>query len=294
MEREKRIKSGRLLEVDFYPVRTDGSRMPTRPAGTKRSSAEQIKYNQIQSKKKLVRKVNANFDNTDIWMHLTFDPKLAPQNEEDARRLMTNYLRRAKADREREIKRLKKLLKREPDNEKVKAKLKKMIQPFRYIYVIEKVEYRTGDYTGRVNWHFHLFMTGGGDGDRDRAEELWTYGTANANRFRPDKFGPERAALYMAKAPQGVRKYTCSQNLKKPDMLPPRDGHISARQVERMASERVDDRQYWERRYKGYRFLRCYARQNPFNGFWYVSVVMWRDGEDPPDWQFCDWMDAES
>lgn len=291
--REKRTKSGQLLEVDFYPVRADGRRIPTRPEQPKKSSAEQERYNRNKAKKDLIRKVNANFDNTDIWMHLTFDPKNAPQTEKDARRQIVNYLRRVKTYRERQISKLKKELKSNPDDAKIKTNLKKLSDPFRYIYVMERVQYRTGEYAGRCNWHFHMFMTGGGDGDRDRAEEMWTCGMANANRFRPDKFGPEKAALYMAKSPQGIKKYVCSLNLKKPVTPPPKDGHVSPRQLENMCKERIDDRSYWERRYKGYRFLRCYARQNPFNGYWYISVVMWRDGSDPPEWHYCDWMDDD-
>ena len=60
-----------------------------------------------------------------------------------------------------------------------------------------------------------------------------------------------------------------------------------------MATQRVDDREYWEKRYKGYRFIRCYSRYNDYNGYWYVSVVMYRvkDGQAPPDWNVEEWMD---
>ena len=60
-EREKKTKSGPLLEVDFYPVFEDGRRLPTRPIKTKRSTKEQAEYNRRQAEKKIVRLVNANF-----------------------------------------------------------------------------------------------------------------------------------------------------------------------------------------------------------------------------------------
>ena len=45
MNREKRTYSGKLLDVDFYPVFSDGRRMPSRKPKTKPSTAEQEKYN---------------------------------------------------------------------------------------------------------------------------------------------------------------------------------------------------------------------------------------------------------
>ena len=54
-----------------------------------------------------------------------------------------------------------------------------------------------------------------------------------------------------------------------------------------MAKLRVDDREYWERRYKGYRFLRCFARFNKYNGHWYVSAIMYKADKNEllPDWK---------
>ena len=59
MIREKKIRSGPLLEADFYPVWRNGVRVPTRAPKTKPSTQEQIKYNQRQAEKKLIRLVNA-------------------------------------------------------------------------------------------------------------------------------------------------------------------------------------------------------------------------------------------
>ena len=121
---------------------------------------------------------------------------------------------------------------------------------------------------------------------------MWPHGIrTNANRFQPDKFGPEAAAKYMSKDPQGAKRFVCSKNLKKPDIPTPKDGLTSARTVEKMAKQRIDDDAYWERKYKGYRFVRCYARQNPYNSRWYVSVVMYKTADDPPRWQMPEWLD---
>lgn len=305
MQREKITCSGPLLEADFFPVFEDGRRMSTRAPKVKPSTAEQEKYNRTQATKKLIRLVNANFDATDYFMHPTYRPSCAPQTEKEARRDIVNYLRRIKTKRASEVRRLQKdLLAAEdaarqlPDNpylatniERLKAQLKKLEAPFKYIYVIEKVTYKTGIYAGRANWHFHLFVTGG---ISNRVmERMWKNGVrTNCNNYQPDNFGPEAAARYMSKDPQGRKSFSYSRNLKKPQSKK-KDGKISRRSVERIATMRVDDRAFWEKRYKGYRFIRCYSRFNKHNGHWYVSVIMYKTDGDPPQWKEDEWITTD-
>jgi len=251
MIRQKNIKSGRLLEVEFYPVYGDGRRMPERAAKTKRSSKEQELYNQKQAQKKLTRLINANFTDEDIFEHITYGPRFAPKTMEDARRDMVNYLRRIKTYRRNHG-----------------------LPELRYIYVIEEQVYQTGPRKGEKNFHFHLFMSGM---DRDVAEKMWKKGMrVNADRFRPDRFGPEAAAKYIAKDPKGRKRFSGSKNLKKPIVSEPIDGRITKKGVEKLAKERVDDKDYWERRYKSYEFIDCRAKYNEYNGHWYVSVVLFK------------------
>lgn len=305
MQREKQTRSGPLLEVDFYPVFSDGRRLPTRKPKTKPSTAEQKRYNRTIATKKFIRLANANFDSSDYLMHPTYSPQNAPQDENEARRDIVNYLRRVKTKRKSEAKRLRADLKKAkeaadamPDNDflsasvkKIEAQIAKLEAPFKYIYVIEKQIYKTGIYAGRVNWHFHLFITGGIE---DKTlEDMWTNGLrTNCNNYQPEKFGPEAAARYMSKDPQGAKRFCCSRNLEKPKEKT-KDGKISRTAVERMATERVDDAAYWEKRYKGYRFLRCYSRFNEYNGRWYVSAVMYKTGGDAPKWEENEWITTD-
>lgn len=297
MEREKKIKSGRLLEVDFYPIMENGRRLPTRAPKIAPSLPEQIRYNRTQAIKKLIRLVNANFDSTDNFLHPTYRAKDAPQTEKEAKRDVVNFLRRIKTRRASELKRQQQKLKsaraaadKLQENEflieeikNIKTKIDKLSEDLRYIYVMEQVTYKTGRYSGRNNWHFHMFITGGLD--PAVIETIWERGATNCNRFQPEKFGPESAAVYMSKDPKGKKSFVYSRNLKKPDVLPPKDGKITARGVEKLAAQRVDDAEYWERRYKGYRFIRCYARLNPFNGHWYVSVIMYKKTDKTAEWE---------
>lgn len=293
IELEKQTVSGRLLEADFYPAWDNGSKMPTRPRGKKPSSEAQKKYNDNMAIKRSVRYINANFDSGDLLITYTYEQKFAPLTIEGASRDINNYKRRVKTLRASELKRIEMLLKTDRQNKKYRALLKKLKAPFKYYYTIEEVTYKTGALKGQKNYHIHLFMTGGID--RDTAEELWGLGfRVNAKRFRPETFGPEAAARYISKDPQGRKRFRHSQNLTDPDVKK-KSGHITPRGVELMAKQRVDDKEYWERRYRGYRFVRCFARYNKYNGHWYVSVIMYKadSGGVLPDWKikWDDWAD---
>lgn len=291
MIREKQTNSGKLREIDYYPVWEDGRRMPCRAPKQKRTCAEQERYNRISATKKLIRLVNANFDTGDYLMHPTYEPSRAPQDEEQARKNIVNYLRRVKTKRASELRRISELCKNSPDDLRLRAQAEKLAEPFRYIYVIEKQIYKTGVNAGRANYHYHMFMTGGID--RDTLEDMWKFGArTNVDRFRPEIFGPEAAAKYMSKSPETSKRFICSKNLKKPEIPEPKDGRISVRGVEKLAKERCDDREYWERKFKGYRFIRCYSRYNSYNGNWYVSVVMYKSGsETMPKWEVNEWIE---
>lgn len=301
MQAEKCTYSGPLLEAEFYPVFDNGRKMPARAPKAKISTAAQQKYNHLKAIKKLIRLINANFDSNDYFMHPTYEARYAPQDEKQARRDIVNYFRRVKSKRESEAKRLeadlkeaKAAVKNSPANrflqsavKELEGKLKKLCAPFKYAYRIEKQTYKTGKYKGRVNWHFHLFLTGGLDARTHEA--MWPKGLrTNCNNYQPEKFGPEAAARYMAKDTETVR-FSYSRNMEKP-IEKKKMGKISKGTVEKMATQRVDDREYWERRYKGYRFIRCYSRFNEYNGHWYVSAVMYKTDGEPPRWDELDWI----
>lgn len=282
--RNKKTISGPMLEVDYYPVFSDGRRAPTRAPKTKPSTEAQEKYNRAQAKKKIVRLVNANFDNTDYFIHPTYEDWQAPQTEEEARRDIVNYLRRVKSKRKTELKHasaelaeLERLCGDKPSKfttarlDKLRHKVKKLSEPFKYLYVMERQEYKSGRRKGQLNWHFHLFATAGLDAEA--MEALWPY-RINCNRYQPEKFGFEAAAKYIAKDPSGNKSFAYSKNLKQPTVLEPKDGKVTKRYVEKIARERIDDAEYWEKKFKGYRFVRLIKKFNDFNLNWYVSVVM--------------------
>lgn len=299
MIREKNITAGKLFQSDFYPCWSDGRRMPSRAPKAKRSTPEQEKYNKNKAVKEATFLINENFDGNDNILTITFAPEFAPQSEDEARNLLINYIRRLKRFRLKELIQVTQALETLPDTKALadqrkalELKKKKLSAPFKYFYVIEKVTYQRGKYKGKNNWHYHLLLTGGVD--RKDLENMWSYGIrCNAGRFQPERFGPEAMAKYMMKDPQGSKRFACSRNMDRSYKNPKiKKSKLSPCGLEKIAKQRCDDREYWEKRYKGYRFLRCYSRYNEYNGHWYVSVIMWKDGDGPlPRWDFDDWQD---
>jgi len=282
MIREQHIVSGKLLEVKYYPVFSDGKPMPRSPK-QKLSSKAQLLYNNNLAVKKIIRTVNANFDNTDLFVHPTYSTGYSPLDEAEARKDFNNYIRRLKTHIKNKKARIKKQLKERPDDEQLKKDYKKLCQEFKYYYALQTTIYKTGPLRGTMRFHFHVFMTGFGTGDRDEAEEIWMKGEnkrINADRFRPDKFGPIAAARYIGKGAEGFRRFAGSKNLSKPVEEKPIDGETTPLEVERMVKRRSDDKQYWKNKFRGYTFMgfekppeNCY---NEYNGFYYLTVLMYK------------------
>lgn len=290
MIREKKTVAGKLLQADFYPCWSDGRKMPSK--APKRSSEAQMRYNQNKAAKEMVCIVNENFDETDNILTLTCNPKFAPQSEEEHRDNIRKYIRDVRRFRKRELKKVIKALDALPDDKalagqrkELEEKKKKLSAPFKYVYVMEKSVYQRGEYKGQTNWHTHMFVTGGLD--PEILENMWPLGMrCNATRFQPKRFGPEAMAKYMMKDPQGSKRFSCSRNMSR-DYKKPRikNSRLTPSGVERIAKQRVDDAEYWEKKYPGYRFIRCFPRFNKYNGHWYVSVLMWKKSDGPlPEW----------
>ena len=251
MIREKNIISGKMYEAEFYPVFDNGRRIPERRKKLNTSSKEQQNLNDKNARKKIVRLVNANFGQDDIVIHGTYRDDEMPATEEECRRDIQNYIRRIKRYRK-------------------KMKLPDM----KYIYVIESKVSRK---TGLIRFHFHMITN---QMDRDTAEKMWHHGDwTNADRLQPNEKGCEALAKYLVKNPEGGKRWAQSKNLKKPKVPKPKDGKISKKYLSRLATERIDDAHFWEKRYKGYRFIEANAMFNSFNGYWYLSVVMYKDTE---------------
>ena len=239
--RTKTILSGKYLEIELFPVTAHGHRHDRR---RKLSRAEQRKQNEKHAVKKLVRLINANFEQGDTIITLQYRAELRHDLTYAAvLRDVQNYLRRVKNYRHRHH-----------------------LPEIKYIYVIELAG---------------LIMS---KLDRDVAESLWHYADfVNSRSFQPTaQEGGAAFANYIAGKKGGKdvpekywRKWNSSKNLTQPTENT-KDGTHTRREIARLARERVDDRRYWEQQYSGYRFVSAQPVFNEFNGWWYLYVQLYK------------------
>ena len=161
----------------------------TRRQGRKRkyqeSTPKQRALNEKRSKRYFEALVKTNFGADDLCVHPTYADENMPADEAEAKKQITNYMRR------------------------INHKRKKMGLPnAKYIIITE-----TGAKNGRI--HHHVIMDGALD--RNEVEKLWGRGICNADRLQPDKKTGLAAILtYLMKDPRGRRRWDPSHNLQKP------------------------------------------------------------------------------
>ena len=203
--REKKIYSGNILEIEIYPI-SKIERKQKRKKKEKESQRKQKNLNDKNAKKHLIRLLNTNFTDKDLSVTLTYDKENLPQTEEEAKKDVSNYLRRIKTYRKRQG-----------------------LEDLKYIAVIEYKEHGEGKKAIRL--HHHIVISGV---DRDIAEQLWKKGRANADRLKADEFGYEGLARYISKDPKGNKRWTQSRNLKQP-IIKVNDYKYSGRKVYEIA-----------------------------------------------------------
>lgn len=243
--REKRIFSGKVLEAEFYPVTIDG-RKYTRGTKKRISRASQQKLNEKNARKKLRRLIETNFEEEkDYYCTFTYSPAEQPESYEQCKRDVTNFLRRVR-----------------------RARKKEGLPELKYIYAIERTR----------TFHVHLVISGGLS--RKTIKNLWGKGEIKkVEELQSGEHGFQALANYLckewdsAKLPGSRKRYTPSRNLKQP-VEKRRDNVFTPHFLERLCKQCVGDRDYWERRYKGYSFVDASPEFNEDYGTWYLSVFL--------------------
>ena len=252
--RVKTIRSGDMLEVEAYPIwDIPGGRRGRRGKG---SSTAQQNLNDKNTKKRLIRLVNTNFTDKDLWATLTYSTGKLPADHEQAKRDMQNYIRR-----------LKRWLKRQSKYEKFALK---------YIYVTEY----NNDEKKKVRIHHHIIMN---FPDRNIAEDLWNGGgRTQTRRLQPDDFGLEGLTRYITKdrKKDPSKRYTVSRNLKQPKITIA-DSKMTRKRAERIATEEISAQELFEKMYKGYKFNDITAKFSEFVSGAYLYVRMKRIDDSP-------------
>lgn len=231
--RTRTIRSGRMLEVEAYPI------LPARQARAVRrlqpTSEAQARVNRRNAEKRMLRLAEANFGEKDYYFTGTIEGPDLP-DVDAMQKLVRNFLRRLNDLRAR-----------------------RGLGNAKYIYVLEGHD--AGDRKKRLHWH--ALIEGGVS--REEMKKLWSHGRARVDEL--DANGAQGLAplvRYLGKAPQGKKRWARSRNLAEPrESVAERK--ISARAVRRIADDSQAARAaQMEKLYPGYELEECEVRTNPF------------------------------
>lgn len=227
------------MEVDIYPYTEFSRNKNKRSKKVKESIPVQKNLNDKNAKRKFVQLAETNFQDGDLVLHLTYNERNLPKSIDEMEKNITNFLRRLKRKRKKEG-----------------------LSDLKYMLVTSyttKEDEEKGVENVRV--HHHLLINKGLK--RDDVENLWrkrkkkgekkgeVIGIANATRIQYDDIeGITRLSQYLARNITQKRKWTCSQNLKRP-VSRTNDHKYSKRQIEKMCKNYFDI-EFFEKQYKGW------------------------------------------
>lgn len=186
--RELIWKCGCYMDVEIFPVY---QRPGVRRSKCKPSSEIQRHLNQRHAEKHLIRLVHLNFAQNDYAIGLDYTSDCLPRDEEQAKRDISNYLRR-----------LKRLYKR------YEVELK-------YVMSYEKT-------LKADRAHFHLIVNNAGI-PWEVLLDVWKYGRTNIKALQFNDKGVVGMSLYVAKKNEFGKRWCASKNLVQPKRPQPRD-----------------------------------------------------------------------
>lgn len=242
--RTRSIRSGRLLEVEAYPILP---RMTEAAVRRIRTSAEAVRrYNAKRAERRITRLIEANFGEGDYFFTGTVTDRPLPTLDGMQARIK-NFLRRVNYERRR-----------------------RGIGNARYVYVVEG--YEEGSRQTRL--HVHMVIDGGLD--RQTLKRIWGAGRARVDELDPRGYGGLTAlARYMAKDPRGRRRWAASLGLRQP-VETVADRKIGDRAAWRIAESPAGAAAALERLYPGYEHVETEVRGNPYVPGAYIYAVLRR------------------
>ena len=240
----KTIISGPVLECEIYPVFKTNLAGGRKKAGEGTSAAQQ-EVNRRNREKHLIRIGNVNFQ-TGTWLTLTYRNGMLPDNEEQIKRDIQNYIRRLKRYME-----------------------KHGLGELQYIYV-STINEKTDE--GITRAHHHIVMN---LQDRDAIESLWTDGRTYARMIQPDEFGITGMMKYIAKHSDAKKRYGCSRNLKQPSVYQSKS-KFSKRRAENLALNEYMAKELFEQLYTNHDFKDMRVSRSQFVSGCYIYARMRR------------------
>mgnify|MGYP003306111398 FL=1 len=273
--RTKTIRAGDSLEVESFPIVyvSDGAK---RERKTRKSGKSQQMLNRINAEKKFRRLVENNFTSGDWVAHPTYDYGFIdrgfcnvndtikalrdagyPMDDEEAVRVMRNFIRRLK----------KRVQQKGGDPKQLK-----------YVYVVEATRLPRD---GEINplpprYHYHMVLSSLGVITINDINELWQYGFSKAQPVDTRFNGLEGLSNYFLKQRRGKRKWSSSKNLKKPEEK------VSNRKISRRRAAMIADdvqhngREIMEKLYPGYSCERIEVKYSDFIAGAYIYARMRR------------------
>lgn len=244
--RTKTIKSGDVVECEVYPIWNSKASLSRAPK-SKKSRPAQKNLNDKNALKYVIRLVNANFTDKDIWGTFTYETRKLPKTVEDADKTFSNFIRRLKyyADRHG-------------------------FPPVKYVYW---TEFESDEKKGKHRVHHHIITN---FPDRDVAEKLWRNGArTQTRRLQADESGYEGAVRYCMKDPKGTKKYKASKNLQKP-IVSIADTKFTRRKVERIVRGEENAVDIFEKLYTGYDMIHYEHKLSEYVTGAYLYVKMSR------------------
>ena len=244
--RTKTIKSGDVVECEVYPIWNSKASLSRAPK-SKKSRPAQKNLNDKNALKYVIRLVNANFTDKDIWGTFTYETRKLPKTVEDADKTFGNFIRRLKyyAD-------------------------KHGFPPVKYVYW---TEFESDEKKGKHRVHHHIITN---FPDRDVAEKLWRNGArTQTRRLQADESGYEGAVRYCMKDPKGTKKYKASKNLQKP-IVTIADTKFTRRKVERIVRGEENSVDIFEKLYPGYDMIHYEHKLSEYVTGAYLYVKMSR------------------
>ena len=242
--------AGDRMECEIYPVFGRDDEQKARAAKKNTTPAKQKRLNDERARRRLIQLADANFTDRDIHLTLTYRNET---NLQTCRKDIRNFLLRVKRYRE-----------------------KLELPELKYIYTIEgRREISQGAGVSRI--HVHMLMNGGVS--RERLEEMWGEGYANADRLQPTERGLEEIASYIIKEARnrdGGRKWSASRNLTQPQRRTT-DAKTSNRVVKAIAHDiRNEAKTQTEKLYPKYQYVDCKVYYSDQLDGVYIRVLMRR------------------
>lgn len=250
--RTKSIYSGSVLEVETYPYyKFPQEDKRKRIKQDRNSTKAQERLNAKNRQKHVARLLNRNFRVDDLYMTYTYADGHLPADFEQAKKDITNQIRR-----------MKRWLKKQEEYANFELK---------YIYSIEHT--RNGE---KVRAHIHMVTN---FPNREMAEKLWKKGFANSKRLQAKKgeIGFTKLGFYLVKEKgEKTRKgYTPSRNLKQP-IIRFSETKITRKRAAKIATEEISAQEEFEKLYKNYQFEKMDVSFSEYVSGAYIHVYMQR------------------